>query len=296
MRILVTGASGFIGKPLTLLLRKNGHEVIRLVRSSTNAADEISWDPDRGIAIKEQFEGFDAVVHLAGETISSLRWTKAKKKRILFSRTVGTRFLSQILSETLRPPKVFISPSALGYYGDRGEILIEDGAPAGSGFLAHVCSEWEKAANVIEARGSRVVHPRFGVVLGKGGGALGKLLPIYRLGLGATLGDGQQWMSWIALEDAVAALHFALMNDSISGAFIAASPNPVRQEEFSRKLAAQLHRPACFRVPKWLLHLLFGQMADELLLQSLKASPTKLLRSGFQFQTLCLDKALSSAL
>ncbi len=296
MRILVSGASGFIGKPLTLLLRKNGHEVLRLVRSSTKAVDEIVWDPDRGIAIKEQFEGFDAVVHLAGETISSLRWTKAKKKRILLSRTVGTKFLSQILSRTLEPPKVFISPSALGYYGDRGETLIEDGAPAGSGFLSHVCSEWEKAAIAIEARGSRVVHPRFGVVLGKGGGALGNLLPIYRLGLGATLGDGQQWMSWIALEDAVAATYFALMNDSIRGAFIAASPNPVRQEEFSRKLAAQLHRLACFRVPKWLLHLLFGQMADELLLQSLKASPTKLLRSGFQFQTADLDKALSFAL
>jgi uncharacterized protein (TIGR01777 family) len=296
LRILVSGAFGFIGKPLIILLRKKGHEVKRLVRAKTNEADAIQWDPDLGIAVKEHFEGFDAVVHLAGENISSLRWTNSKKKKILFSRTVGTWVLSQIFAQSLHPPKVFITPSALGYYGVKGEALIEDDAPAGSGFLSHVCCEWERASDAIRARGSRVVHPRFGMILGRGGGALTKLLPLYRMGLGGKFGDGQHWMSWISLEDAVGALYFALTNDTLEGGFIAASPNPVRQEEFSKTLASLLHRPAYLCYPKWLLHFLLGQMADEMLLQNLRVSPTKLIEAGFQFLMPKLDTALLSEL
>ncbi len=279
---MASGASGFIGKPLVSFLQTQGHEVVPFIRE--------------GAHLPGQFEGFDAVINLAGEPIFSLRWTKAKKEKILASRIERAHFLSDMFARAKRPPQVFVSASAIGYYGDRGEEEIDETSLRGKGFLSDVCVGWEEACKSARERGIRVVHPRFGIVLGKGGGALQKMLLSYRLGLGATLGDGRQWMSWIALEDAIAAIAFALTHPHLEGPFIAASPHPVRQQEFSFELARFLHRPALFRWPAWLLRMLSGEAAGELLLSSVKASPKKLLREGFHFACPSLDTALKSAL
>ena len=282
LRILLSGASGFIGKPLISFLQAQGHVVVPLVRGE---------EPHLA-----QFEGFDAAVNLAGESIFRLRWSKAKKEKILDSRVRTAHFLSAMFARTKRPPKVFLSASAVGYYGDRGEEEIDENSSRGKGFLSDVCAKWEGASDELKQMGVRVVHPRFGIVLGKGGGALQKMLLPYRLGLGSTLGDGRQWMSWIALEDALAAIAFALTHPHLEGPFIAASPHPVRQREFSKTLAHLLHRPAFFRWPAWLLHLISGEAADELLLSSVKAVPRKLLDEGFHFACPSLDRALRAAL
>lgn len=296
MRILVSGASGFIGKPLTQLLRDKGHEVLRLVRSSEDQPDTIAWDPEKGLVRRELLNGFDAVVNLAGESVFAFRWTQSKMRKIQRSRLLGTLLLSKLFASSLSAPKVFLSASAIGYYGSRGEEILDEESPPGRGFLPEVCTEWERACQDIESRGSRVVHPRFGIVLGKGGGALQSMLLPYRLGLGGKLGDGKQWMSWIALEDVLSAIYFALTHSAIKGPFIVASPHPVRQEEFSRKLSFHLHRRAPMHYPKWLLKLLSGQAAEELLLSSINASPKKLLQAGFHFQKASLDSALAAAL
>lgn len=293
----MSGASGFIGKPLLFLLRKRGHEVVRLVRAlSVVDSDAIGWDPDRGIAIKEQFEDFDAVIHLAGEPIAERRWTCKQRKKILLSRTVTTWMLSQILAQAMRPPRIFISPSAVGYYGNRGEEELTEESSPGSGFLPHVCVEWEKAASAIDARGARTIHPRFGHVLGSNSGLLKTLLPLYRFGLGGKLGSGRQWMSWISLTDLLSAIEFCLAEESMEGVFNFTAPHPVRQEEFAKELATLLHRPSFFHLPAWFLRLMIGKMADELLLASAKVSSVKLQRLGFSFQHSTLDSALRAAL
>lgn len=236
------------------------------------------------------------MINLAGEPIFSFRWTKAKKEKILASREDRAHFLVESFANASHPPKVFLSASAIGYYGDRGEEEIDEASLPGKGFLSTVCAKWEDACEPMRRAGVRVVHPRFGIVLGKGGGALQKMLLPYRLGLGSTLGDGRQWVSWIALQDAIAAIAFALTHPHLEGPFIAASPKPVRQRELSEKLAHLLHRPAFFRYPAWLLRLLSGEAADELLLSSVKTFPKKLLDEGFRFTCPSLDKALKSAL
>lgn len=296
LRILVSGASGFIGKPLVHFLRSQGDEVLRLVRKQAKGQDEIGWDPEKNFVIRDQLESFDAVIHLAGESLFSLRWTQSKRKKILMSRERSAFLLSAALAHAVCPPKVFISASALGYYGNRGEETVDEGSPPGKGFLSQVCQRWEGACAMIGRRGSRVVHPRFGLVLGQGGGALNAMRLPYRLGLGGSFGTGDQWMSWISLEDAISSIHFALTNPSFEGPYIAASPYPVRQKEFSQTLADLLHRPSCLHWPRWLLRLVSGQMADELLLASLKASPRKLLEAGFHFAKASLDTALRAAL
>lgn len=296
MRILVSGASGFIGKPLVQKLREEGREVVRLVRNKP-ASDAILWNPEKGIANHQQFEGFDAVIHLAGEPVFGWRWTKSKKDKILTSRILSTLFLSHLLSTAFRPPRVFLSPSAIGYYGECGEKLVEDETPKQScTFLGGVCREWEKACATLEKRSVRVVHPRLGIVLGKGGGVLQAMRLPYLLGLGGKLGDGKQWVSWVALDDVLSAICFALTHPSLEGPFITASPNPVRQEEFSQVYASHLHRSARMHWPKWLLRLASGREADELFLQSVKAYPRKLLETGFQFQYSSLDSALTAVL
>ncbi len=289
MRILVSGASGFIGRPLVQFFRDQGDEVIRLVRNRAVLSDEIGWE-------RLEKERFDAVVNLAGESIFSLRWTSAKKEKILQSREQSAFRLSKILAQSPRPPRVFLSASALGYYGDRGEETIDEASSKGKGFLAEVAFRWEEACASVSKNGVRIVHPRFGIVLGKGGGALQKMLLPYRLGLGAILGDGRQWISWIALEDVLSSIYFALTHPIIEGPYIAASPGPVRQEEFASKLAELLHRPLFLRLPRQLLQFGLGQVADELLLTSLKAHPEKLLSAGFQFVKPSLDTALQASL
>ena len=293
LRILISGARGFIGKPLVERLQKAGHQIVPLVRIQESGS--VFWDPEKGLLNRADFEDFDAVIHLSGENIAG-RWGTAKKRKIQYSRTVSTFLLAHVLAQLYRPPKVFISPSAVGYYGDCGDQALVEESPPGGNFLAKVCSEWERAAGAIAARGSRVVHPRFGMVLGPHGGALQKMLLPYKLGLGGCLGSGQQWVSWVALEDALRALELFLEDENLEGSFNVVSPQPVRQIEFARCLASHLHRPALFHQPAWLLHLLFGQMADEVLLASAKVVPAKLNKAHFTFKFHTLDSALLFAL
>ena len=297
-RLLLTGAAGFVGRPLASFLEMQGHDVVRLARGvpGKGTGESIFWDPDGGVLRKEDFEGFAAVVHLAGEPLSLSRWNGSKRSQILYSRTAGTYLLSTVLSEALQPPKVFLSASAIGFYGDRGEEVLTEESGPGRGFLACVCCEWEKACRKIQERGARTVQARFGMVLGPNGGALKKMVPAYRWGLGGRLGTGRQWMSWVALDDLIRALGFLLSTDSMEGAVNIVSPNPVRQEEFSHTLASLLRRPELLSLPAWLLKLRFGLVAEELLLASARAEPKKLLSAGFSFQFPSLREALLKAL
>lgn len=294
MKILLSGSNGFVGRALFDYWHSLGHEIIRLVRKEAKNEGCVGWDPERGLLVKEDFEGYDAVVHLAGEPIATGRWTRAKKEKILYSRTVSTWLLSNVLAQTLHPPKVFISVSAVGFYGNSGEALLDEGSPAGRGFLASVCCEWEKGALAIENRGARVVHPRFGMVIGPGG-ALKKMLLPFKLGLGGILGDGRQWISWIELGDLIAAIDHVLQDESLNGPVNFTSPYPVRQKEFAKTLAALIHRPSFFNLPAWFLKIFFGEMAEETLLSSTRAEPKKLLDSGFSFAYPRIKDALRKA-
>jgi hypothetical protein len=296
MRILISGASGFVGTPLSSFLSSQGHTVIALVRAQDRRLPNyILWDPEEGKASLRDFEGFDVVIHLAGEPLTLTRWSKEKRDKILYSRTVGTMFLSHLLSLTAKPPQLFIAASAFGYYGDRGdEILTEESGP-GEGFLPAVCSAWEKASYAIENRGARVARARFGMVLGPNGGALQKMILPYRLGLGGRLGSGKQWMSWIALDDLIRAIDHIIHTDSLSGPINLVSPNPVRQEDFSKTLAELLHRPHFFSIPRWALYLALGKMVDDFLLASARVKPTKLLASNFTFNYPDFRSALCKA-
>lgn len=293
MRILLSGSSGFIGSALLHHFHSKGDTVIRLSRGAAGEGT-ISWNPDKGTLVKEEFEGFDAVIHLGGASITE-RWSEAKKREILLSRTVSTFLLSTVLAQLFHPPKVFISASAVGFYGDQGDALLTEKSPIGKGFLPRVCREWEKAAAPIEKRGARGVQTRFGVVIGNGG-MVDKLLLPFRLGLGGSLGSGEQWMSWIALEDLVRGIDFALHDESIEGPVNFVSPYPVRQKEFAQTLGKLLHRPTFFRQPAWILKLLFGQMAEELLLSSARVEPSKLLERDFHFHSPHIRDALQKAL
>jgi hypothetical protein len=282
-KVLISGASGFIGSSLCQFLSTLGHEVVRLERSFDKR--------DRA-----QFEGLDWVIHLAGEPLTLERWSRQKEKKIFDSRVLGTLFLSEILSKTVHAPKVFISASAIGYYGDRKEETLTEESSGGVGFLAEVCSAWEKASSEIEQRGARVVQTRFGMVIGANGGALKRMILPYKLGLGGKLGSGEQWVSWIDRDDLISALHHIAMNDSIAGCVNLVSPEPIRQKDFSAILAEVLHRPHFLSMPAWALRLAFGKVADELLLCSAKALPVKLLASNFAFQYADLRSALFKAI
>jgi hypothetical protein len=243
-----------------------------------------------------ELEGFDGVVHLAGESIAAGRWTEKKKRRIRDSRVRGTRLLAESLAGLQNPPRVFVGASAMGYYGDRGEEVLREESAPGTLFLSAVCREWESAAQPLSARGVRVVHARFGLVLGSSGGALAKMLPPFRLGLGGVLGRGDQYMSWISLDDAVGALLHALSTESLSGPVNAASPAPVTNREFTKTLGRVLGRPTIFPLPAWAARLIFGQMAEELLLASARLEPAKLLKTGFTFRHPDLETALRHVL
>jgi len=296
VRILVSGAFGFIGSPLTSFFSSIGHEVVPLVRNSDKKTSAIIWDPERELANPEDFEGFDAVFHLAGEPLTFSRWSHEKKKKIFDSRVQGTSFLSRTLASLDHPPKLFLSASACGFYGDRKEEILTEKSEAGRGFLAEVCSAWEEASFAIAKRGSRVVHTRFGIVLGPNGGSVQKMLPFYKLGFGGKLGSGKQWMSWIALQDLIRALVHILQNESLQGPVNVVSPHPVRQEIFAKTLAELLHRPSFFHSPAWALRLGLGATADELLLGSSRVQPVKLLESNFLFQYPDVRSALLNAL
>ncbi|HSF33952.1 MAG TPA: TIGR01777 family oxidoreductase [Candidatus Tectomicrobia bacterium] len=296
MNVLVTGASGLVGSALVPVLGAAGHDVTRLVRSQPKPGERVAhWDPMAGTIDVSALQGVEAVVHLAGENIAE-RWTAVKKAKIRDSRVKGTQVLCEALIGLAPLPKVLVSASAIGYYGDRGaEVLTEDSAP-GSSFLAEVCRAWEAATEPAQQRGIRVVRLRFGVVLSAAGGALAKMLPPFRLGLGGVLGSGRQYMSWIALDDAVAAIHHALVTDSLQGPTNAVAPQPVTNQEFTETLGKVLGRPTILPMPAFAARLIFGEMADELLLASARVQPAKLQAAGYRFRYPELEQAFRHVL
>ncbi len=293
-RVLVSGGSGLIGSALISAVESRGSLVTRLVRSTEAQAGQLAWDPAKRLP-PELFSGFEAVIHLAGEPVAA-RWTAAKKRRIRDSRVLGTAHLCEALAGTAQPPRVLISASAIGFYGDRGdEILREDSTP-GPGFLAEVCRQWEAATKPAADAGIRTVQLRIGVVLAAQGGALKEMLPPFRMGLGAQIGDGRQWMSWIHLQDLVGAILGFLDSDAVQGPVNLVAPEPVRNSEFTRTLAKVLSRPAVFRMPGFALRLIFGEMADAVLLASQRVDPARLVASGYQFRYPELRSALGNVL
>ena len=296
MNILVTGATGLIGTALISLLTQNKNRVIRLVRKTQLAPGEIGWDPYAQTLDMEPLEGLDAVVHLAGENIADGRWTAGKKLRIRESRIQGTRFLAQSLASLFDPPKVLVSVSAIGYYGDRGEELLDEESDPGKGFLADVCREWEAATAPAVMRGIRVVHPRLGIVLSTAGGALARMLPPFRLGIGGRIGSGRQFMSWITIEDLVGVLDYAIHNGSLHGPVNAVSPNPLTNQDFSIMLGRVLSKPSFLALPAFAARIAFGEMADALLLASARVLPTRLKESGYIFQFPEVEGALRHVL
>lgn len=293
LRILLSGSSGFIGSHLKMFLQLAGHEVVCLVRKLEDLTeDAIYWDPVHAMVQKEDFEGFDAVVHLAGAAIAQGRWTKKKKERLFLSRCRDTWLLSQVLCRLYRPPKTLLCASAIGFYGDRGDQELREDSPQGHGFLADLCGKWEKATEMIENRGTRVIHARFGVVLSAKGGVLKKIIGPARLGLSGKMGSGKQWISWIGIDDLLAACYHCLMKEGISGPVNFVAPLPVTQEEFIRTLSTKLHRPAFCHFPRWVLRLVFGEMAQETLLASQNVKPAYLLKTGFTFRYSDLKTAL----
>jgi len=297
LHIVVSGAGGLIGSALVRRLTTQGHRVTRLVRRPPGPG-EIPWDPVARSLDPAALEGADAVVHLSGENVGA-RWTTARKARIRSSRVASTRLLSETLAGLLRPPQVLISASAVGIYGDRGDEVLTEESPPGDpnrDFLVSVTREWEKAAEPARVEGIRVVHPRFGVVLSPAGGALRKMLLPFRLGLGARLGSGKQWMSWISIDDVVQALHQALVDDGLQGAVNATAPEPLTNRDFTRTLARVLSRPALFAVPESALRLALGEMAGGTILSSARVVPARLLQAGYHFGHPDLESALRHVL
>jgi uncharacterized protein (TIGR01777 family) len=281
-RVLVSGVSGPIGAALLPSLKARGYEVTRLVRGTANGEDQISWNPAQPIS-PEAVSGFDAVIHLAGESIVG-RWTQEKKSKIRDSRVMGTTNLAQTLARAKDKPQVLISSSATGYYGDRGnEVLSEESAP-GRGFLPDVCREWEAATKAATDAGIRTVLMRTGVVLSSTGGALGKMLMPFKMGVGGRIGSGRQWMSWIDVQDMVGAIHHILKSDLLQGPVNMVAPKPVTNAEFTRTLASVLSRPAIFPMPAFAVKLVFGEMGETVLLGSQRVEPAQLVASGYPFR------------
>lgn len=281
MNILISGASGLIGSAIKTALHARGDRVLSLTRRAARNDSEITWDPATNVLNPSRLVDIDGVIHLAGENIAAGRWTAAQKARIRDSRVQGTGLLAQTLAQLPAPPSAFISASAIGYYGNRGdELLTEDSSP-GEGFLPEVSVAWERAAHPAAEAGIRTVHPRIGIVLSRNGGALAKMRLPFKLGLGGTIGSGNQYMSWIALDDLVSVFLFALDNESISGAVNAVSPTPVTNREFTKTLARVLSRPAIFPVPAFAIKLALGEMADALLLASTRVISTRLENTSF---------------
>ncbi|HZZ38768.1 MAG TPA: TIGR01777 family oxidoreductase [Acidobacteriaceae bacterium] len=294
-RILISGASGLIGSAMRRAAQERAIDITTLVRHHREVVGgTIYWNPSTADAAIHPMglEGFDVVVHLSGANIAR-RWTEDYKREIVSSRVGSTRALCEALAQVHRPPRVLVCASAIGIYGDRGEDVLTEASAPGTGFLAETCVAWEKAADKARAAGIRVVHARFGVVLGRKGGALKKMLPAFRLGAGGKLGSGQQWMSWISIRDAVRALLFLMEGEDRAGAFNLTAPQPVTNAEFTEKLAAAVHRPAWLGVPAGALRMAFGaQMANQTLLASARVQPQRLEEAGFRFE----DEELGAAL
>jgi len=294
-RILVSGVSGPIGAALVPSLASGGAQIVRLVRGAARSADQVSWNPLAAVPAAD-VSGFDAVIHLAGESVVG-RWTEAKKKAIRESRVLGTQNLAGALAQASTKPHVLVCASAIGFYGDSGDEILDEGSPGGQGFLPDVCRDWEQASRIAADAGIRTVNIRIGLVLSPKGGALEKMLTPFKLGLGGRIGSGQQWWSWIHVDDIVAAIHHALATMSLSGAVNLVAPNPVRNAEFTRTLASVLGRPAFFPVPEFALRAAFGGMAaQEMLLASQRVEPGRLATNGYSFRFRELRAALEDLL
>ncbi len=296
LRVAISGASGLMGSALAPFLTSGGHQVVKLVRGHSAGDGEALWRPDAGLARPESLPSIEAVVHLAGENLAAGRWTQRRKALIERSRIEGTRCLVRSLARVERRPATLVCASAVGVYGDRGDTLLDEASEPGSGFLAETCRAWEAAAEEAERLGIRVVQLRFGIVLSPAGGALAKMLPPFRLGVGGPIGDGRQFMSWVSLDDAVGAIHHALMEPSLSGPVNAVAPAAVSNRQFSQALGAVLRRPALLPIPRAAARLALGEMADEMLLASTRVRPAKLERSGFAFHDRDLGDTLSRLL
>jgi uncharacterized protein (TIGR01777 family) len=296
MKILIGGSHGLVGTALIKSLEAEGHEIFRLVRHAPTSKTEVEWSPDRYSIALARIEGFDAVVNLAGESIAEGRWTDDKKRRIRESRVKGTKLLGDALANLTVTPKTFVCASAIGYYGNRGDELLTETSAPGDDFLAKVCAEWEEATALATEKGIRVVNARFGVILDTNGGALKKMLPPFRMGVGGRIGSGKQWMSWIALADVIGGIQFALANDSMKGPVNFVAPVPVTNAEFTKTMGKVLSRPTVLPIPAFAIKLLFGEMGEALLLGGQRVAPERLVTEGFEFSYPQLEPALGHIL
>jgi uncharacterized protein len=296
VRVLVSGSSGLIGTALVRSLRADGHDVRRLVRHAAAAADESQWDPSHRDLDSRELAGIDAVIHLAGVGVADKRWTESYQRSILASRVDGTTTIAAAVAEHADHVTVLISASAVGWYGERGDEILDESAPSGSGFLADVVRQWEASTAAASEAGVRVVNLRSGVVLSSDGGALGKVLPLFKLGLGGKLGAGKQWVPWITLSDEIKAIQFLLTAADVAGPVNLSAPNPVRNRDYTAAIGHALHRPTLATVPGFALRLVLAGFADEGALVSQRAVPRKLLDAGFEFSYPEITPALAAIL
>lgn len=297
MNVAISGASGLIGTALTDALRRDGHRVLRLARGGVTGGDDISWDPEEGRIDAPALEGVEAVVHLAGEGIGERRWTDEQKRRIRESRVRGTAVLAGAIASRERKPRVFVSGSAIGYYGDRGDEVLSEDSGSGDDFLAEVVRAWEAETQPAIDAGVRTVQLRTGIVLAAHGGALKRMATPFRLGLGGRLGSGRQWMSWVSLDDEVRAIVHALHDDALAGAVNVTAPSPVTNAEFTKTLGRVLHRPTVLPTPLLGLKMVYGaELVNALLLVSQRVLPARLEGSGFAFEHPTLEDALRAQL
>jgi uncharacterized protein len=292
----MTGSSGLIGSALVRALRGDGHQVRRLVRHSPNAADESQWDPSRRQLDDDALNGIEAVIHLAGVGVADKRWSDPHKRAVLDSRVDGTTTIAEAVARNRDQVRVLLSASAVGWYGDRGDALLDEADPAGTGFLADVVQQWEACTAAAVDAGVRVVTMRTGIVLSADGGALAKVLPLFKFGVGGKLGSGKQWMPWIAMADEIAAIRFLLTQDDVSGPVNLTAPNPVRNVDYTAAIGRALHRPTLATVPRFALRAVLADFADEGALVSQRAVPRKLLDAGFEFAYPDLDAAFAAIL
>ena len=295
MKILITGASGLIGNALQKSFSAKGYEMLLAGRGQPKAENEINFDAETGFAEPERLEGIDGVVHLAGEPVGG-RWTDEKKRKIRDSRVHGTRRVVEALSRLKTRPKVLVSASGVGYYGDRGDDVMTEMNGAGDTFLAEVCRDWEAEARRAEDLDIRTVILRTGVVLSQNGGALAEMLTPFKFGVGGVIGSGKQWMSWITLDDVIAVYNQALEDETMRGAFNVCALNPVTNEEFTKVMGSVLYRPTILPLPEFAVNFLFGEMGDALLLDSTRAIPKRLEEAGFEFKFTDLEAALKHEL
>jgi uncharacterized protein (TIGR01777 family) len=297
VRVAVTGSTGLVGSALTASLAADGHEVVRIVRRPPAGPSECFWDPANGVIEDEALGGVEGVVHLAGAGIGDRRWTPARRRELVSSRVDSTRLVARTLADMQVEPSVFVSASAIGIYGNRGDEVLTETSDLGDDFLADLCRQWEQATGPAAEAGVRTVHPRSGIVLSSKGGALGRQLPLFRLGLGGRLGSGRQWTSWVSIEDEVRALRFALEHQGVTGPMNVVAPAPVTNRDFTAALGRALRRPAAMAVPPFALRLALGrELVDVALLASQRVRPATLETAGFRFAHPDIDSALAAVL